>query len=435
MNIFFRLLAATLVTLLVGCGGAEKTSDAEDAFLKQQEVVADQGAEVNAMAMSSQDAAPIDSQVSVREGISSSSGLSKVNDSFTKLQTDGISRKGDSSKARFHPSRVIVTLKTEKIGFTSTFEKNSVSVKNKVNISGFEFSSISGGLSSNKNSFNKLQASEESTQTFVATITDGSTVANAITRLKGSSAVIAAEPDFIWKKLTAPNDPLYADQWYLKNNGVPGSQPGLVGFDIGAEIGWTFPRAASNIVAIIDDGVKTDHPDLVNSIFINPGEIAGNNIDDDADGIIDNVLGADMGNMDGNPHPDFFTSSHGTKIAGIIAATPNNGIGIAGISWNSKIMPIKIEDNQGILSTSYMIKALNFVKAKRLAGVNVRIINLSLGTTEYSSIVRDTFKSVTDAGILVVTAAGNDGLNTAHNRNYPGSFGLPGVINVGASNS
>jgi hypothetical protein len=406
----FRILAASLVvTILFGCGGSSSSVD------PQAEQIAK--SELTDLTNEASTAAPLVSS----NGIEAAGSLSHAAAPLL-MQT-----KKKENPAGYVPGRVLLLLNETSTTSSNGLTKNSVKAAPTPVFAGFQLTPLAPKAVGSSGDIAK-QESQSFSKAYVATITDGSTVERAIAKLKGNPLVADAEPDYVWKRNAAPNDPLYSNQWYLKNTGAVGR----AGFDIGAETGWDLQGGSQNIVAILDDGVRLTHPDLSGAFWTNLTDPI-NGLDDDNDGFIDNINGADAANIDGDPTPDFASSSHGTRIAGIIAASRGNGIGVAGINQNAKLMPIKIEDNQGNISTSSLIRGLNFIQAKKRAGVNVKTVSFSLSSTVYSSITRDAFKSLTNQGVLVIVAAGNSGLDTAHNRVYPMSYKLPGVISVAAT--
>lgn len=151
-----------------------------------------------------------------------------------------------------------------------------------------------------------------------------------------------AEPNFIreYERFSAPNDPLFVNQWHLNNTGQGG---GTVGADVKATSAWDVETGSPSVtIAIVDDGVEQSHEDLAANIFTNPGEIPNNNIDDDANGYIDDVHGWDFSNNDNNADPFDPDDGHGTSVAGVAAARGNNGIGVSGACQQCKILPVKI---------------------------------------------------------------------------------------------
>ena len=138
---------------------------------------------------------------------------------------------------------------------------------------------------------------------------------------------------------TVPDDASYTQQWSLNNTGQNG---GVAGADIDAELAWDITTggltAAGDtiVVAVIDGGFQMNHPDLVMNYYVNRSEIPGNGQDDDGNGYVDDVSGWDAYADDGTIPSD----QHGTHVSGIIGAKGNNGIGVSGVNWDAKILPI-----------------------------------------------------------------------------------------------
>src|SRR5262249_38252298 len=126
-------------------------------------------------------------------------------------------------------------------------------------------------------------------------------------------------------------DPFFSQQWALAHDSV-----------LGTAEAWQQSTGAGAVVAVLDTGADMTHPDLQGALWTNPGEIPGNGIDDDHDGYVDDVHGADIVNHDGDPTDD---EGHGTHVAGIIAARAGNGIGGAGLAPDAKLMIVKVLDN------------------------------------------------------------------------------------------
>ncbi len=152
-----------------------------------------------------------------------------------------------------------------------------------------------------------------------------------------------------------------------------------------------------------------------------------NLIDDDSNGYVDDNLGWDFINYDfsveaGQTNPLGDTTGHGTQVSGIAAATGNNGVGIAGVNWYSKILPIQAIDDDGYGNTLTVSRAIDYAVAR-----GVDVINLSLGSTEYDAYLRTAVDNAIEAGVVVVAAAGNDSCNCIR---YPANF--PEVYSVGA---
>jgi len=185
-----------------------------------------------------------------------------------------------------------------------------------------------------------------------------------------------------------PNDPLYGQQWYIPA--------------VKADSVWQQTTGdTTQVIAILDTGVDWNHPDLKNKIWINKNEIPDNGIDDDNNGLIDDVRGWDYINNDNNPTDD---NSHGTHVAGIAAAETNNGIGIAGVNWKAKIMPIKVFQSSGRGDAATITKGIIFA-----ATHGAIVINMSFGSYARSLAMEDALANAYATSILVA-AAGNDNL-------------------------
>lgn len=194
-----------------------------------------------------------------------------------------------------------------------------------------------------------------------------------------------------------PADPLYKEQWYLKAVGAPGA--------------WDVSKGSPTVtVAVLDSGVDLTHPDLAERIWTNPREIPGNGIDDDRNGYVDDVHGWDFIGDDADPNPDIGLKSpvdganHGTLVAGIIGAAGSNGIGIAGVAWNVRILPLRVLDENGAGNTQGVVRAIRYAVA-----AGARIVNISFTGSKYNQALADALRAARDAGVLVVAAAGNEG--------------------------
>ena len=223
------------------------------------------------------------------------------------------------------------------------------------------------------------------------------------------------------------DDEMFAGQWGLFNDGGKG---GRAGADISAMRAWAVTKGSQQVVvAVIDSGVDYAHPDLVKNIW-SRGEIIKSYQDEDL-GTIDDQHGINLVDHNGNPMDQ---NGHGTHCAGIIGAEGGNGIGIAGVNWNVKIMPLRFMDGDGAGTTKDAIEAINYVIDRRRAGVNVRIISASWGSNAKSRALEDVIRKAYDEGILFVAAAGNDTSDNDQTPHYPSSYNLGNIVSVAAIN-
>lgn len=232
--------------------------------------------------------------------------------------------------------------------------------------------------------------------------------------------------DLLYRRSSGkPNDPQFDQQWALNNLGQDG---GTERADIDALKAWLKTRGSEKVVvAVLDSGVDYTHKDLVSNIWSRPDSVP--QYADDELGSYDDVHGFDADANAGDPMDD---NGHGTHCAGIIGAEGDNGEGIAGINWNVSIMPLKFLGRGGFGTTKNAIEAINYAIDRKQKGVNVRVINASWGSTQYSRALEDTIRAAGEQGILFVAAAGNNGTDNDKRAHYPSNYDLPNVISVAA---
>jgi subtilisin family serine protease len=243
-----------------------------------------------------------------------------------------------------------------------------------------------------------------------------------------------AEPDLAFSIEATPNDPSYSRLWGLNNTG---QNSGRSDSDIDAPEAWAFSTGSNALVtAVIDTGVQHAHPDLAANMWKNPGETAGDGVDNDDNGYVDDVFGYDFVNNDGDPNDDH---GHGTHVAGTVAAVGDNNVGVAGVNWAGKVMALKFLSAAGWGESSDAIRAINYATMmKSQYGVNVRVTNNSWGGDAYSVEMEDAIRRNAEAGILFVAAAGNGGDDHVGDDNdalghYPSNYNLPNVVAVAAT--
>src|SRR5215204_2558218 len=174
-----------------------------------------------------------------------------------------------------------------------------------------------------------------------------------------------------------PRDPRFAEQWALANDG---SRGGTKGADISATLAWAITTGSDNVVvAVLDSGVDYNHSDLAGNIWVRPANV--NPYEDRELGTIQDLHGYNALENAADPMDD---NGHGTHCAGIIGAEGGNDIGIAGVNWKVRIMPLKFMNAGGYGTTKDAIEAINYVIDRKKAGVNVRIISASWGSTQKS---------------------------------------------------
>ena len=248
--------------------------------------------------------------------------------------------------------------------------------------------------------------------------------------LRALSARLAKDPNIESVELnhrisinTIPNDPFFSNQWNLHNIG---QLAGIVDADIDAPEAWNITTGSGNeIVAVVDTGIDLTHPDLINNLWVNTAEIPGNLIDDDGNGYVDDVHGYDFFNRSSNLSDE---NGHGTHVAGIIAAQGNNNIGVSGVSWNTRIMPLRFLGAGGSGTISDAIEAIHYA-----ANMNAKIINASWSLSVKSRALADAIQMTESAGILFVAAAGNNGNNTDITPTYPANYAFENIVSVAAT--
>ncbi len=251
-----------------------------------------------------------------------------------------------------------------------------------------------------------------------------------IAHYEATPGVEWASPNILFETLQGsavppivPNDPEYENLWNLESIAMPRA--------------WAIERGdPSVVVAIVDTGVTLDHPDFEGQLWTNPGEIPGNRVDDDDNGFVDDVQGwdfveaptaagrGDFNEPDGDPTDE---TGHGTHVAGIVAARPDNGIDIAGVAWNCRLMPVRsgfaasgggtfLQEDDSAAGIIYAVEN------------GASVISMSWGDERGSRLLRDTLEYAHAMGVVLVSASGNENHDSVL---YPAAF--PEVISVAAS--
>ncbi len=246
-------------------------------------------------------------------------------------------------------------------------------------------------------------------------------------RLYDSGIIEYMEPNYIVSTDATPNDSSYSSLWGMNNTGQTG---GTADVDVDAPQAWDITTGSNNIVVgVVDTGIDYTHPDLAANMWRNPGEVAGNGIDDDNNGVIDDVFGYNAITNSGNPLDDH---NHGTHCSGTIGGVGNNGQGVAGVNWNVKLMGLKFLSSSGSGSIADAIKAVNYAVMMKQRGVNIRVLSNSWGGGGYSQAMEDAIRAANTNNILFVAAAGNSTSNNDNTPNYPSNYNVPNVLAVAA---
>lgn len=225
-----------------------------------------------------------------------------------------------------------------------------------------------------------------------------------------------------WYLDVTPNDPLFNTLWGMHNIGQDG---GANDADIDAPEAWDIKSGSDFVVGIIDSGIDYNHPDLAPNVWVNPGEVFGNNRDDDNNGYIDDVHGWDFINNDNDPMDGY---SHGTHVAGTIGAVGNNGVGVVGVNWAVKMAALKIFSDGGGTTTDAIIRAIDYANK-----MGFKVTSNSWGGGGYSQALYDVIKAAGDKGYLFIAAAGNRNSNNDSFAHYPSSYDLNNIVAVAAS--
>ena len=250
--------------------------------------------------------------------------------------------------------------------------------------------------------------------------------------------VVYAEPNFIVRMISEPNDPRFPELWGLRNLGQAiNGLPGVPGADIHVVPAWDLSLGStSNVVAVIDTGIDYTHPDLAANMWSAPAAFSVN-----VGGFLVTCAAGTHGfNAIARNCDPMDDEDHGTHVAGTIGATGDNGQGVVGINWTARLMAIKFIDATGYGTTEDAIAAVEFAIAvkQHFAGTsdaNIRVLSNSWGGPDFSQALLDEVYAANDADMLFVAGAGNDGFDNDIQPFYPASFEAPNVVSVAATDN
>lgn len=257
---------------------------------------------------------------------------------------------------------------------------------------------------------------------------------SVIETLSQNPYVEYVEPNYIYRINKTPNDPLFGQLWGISNTGAndSGGTAGTVGVDVDAVRAWDIETGSRDvIVAVIDTGVNYNHPDLKDNMWVNEVEQNGKpGVDDDNNGVIDDIHGANFVNATrptGNPMDD---QGHGSHCSGTIAAKGNDGAGVVGVAWNARIMGIKFLSASGSGTLEGAVQAINYANK-----MGAKILSNSWGGGGYTQSLKDVIDQSNAKGSLFVAAAGNESNNNDSRPTYPATYDVPNILSVAAINN
>lgn len=257
----------------------------------------------------------------------------------------------------------------------------------------------------------------------------------AVQALEANPMVEYAEPNYIYHVVggaaSLPNDPELGKLWGMintgqKSSGDMGNIDGKAGIDIDAKRAWEIETGSADVVvASIDTGVDFTIPDLAPNMWTNTAELNGKEgVDDDGNGVVDDIHGYNAITDKGDMKDDH---GHGSHTSGTIAAKGNNGVGVVGVAYNSRIMGVKFLSASGGGTLADAVKSVDYTTRMK-----VDMTSNSWGGGGYSEALYDAIKRAQDAGILFIAAAGNSSANNDTDPEYPASYDLDNIISVAA---
>ena len=252
----------------------------------------------------------------------------------------------------------------------------------------------------------------------------------AISKAKGMAGVEYVEPNYVYQHHATSNDTYFTNGSLWGMYGASTSPANQYGTNAASQWAGGSTGSSNVYIGIIDEGYMYSHEDIAPNAGVNTGEVAGNGVDDDKNGLVDDVYGYDFANGDAQVFDDA-NDDHGTHVAGTIGAVGGNGKGVAGVVWNVKLLSAKFLGKRGG-TTANAIKAVDyFTDLKLRNGINIVATNNSWGGGGFSQALFDAIERANQAGILFVAAAGNESSNNdTTTTGYPSKYTNDNIISV-----
>jgi len=330
------------------------------------------------------------------------------------------------SKLKIHQSQIIVKVKIsiENIYYSNTVAYTGIGAIDTLNAKYLciSISRLFKDQTKNRKQYDTLEMANY----FVFTFSGDRDILNLIDQYYQTGYFTLVEPNYIGHGGSArlePNDDYYFRQWSMENDGTfPDWHIGTPEADINMEDAWQITQGSSSVtVGILDTGLKLDHPEFLDRIWVNELE-SNNGIDNDNNSYIDDINGWDFANEDNDPYDD---QGHGTNVGGIVGATGNNSIGYAGMDWNCKLMSLKILNDENYGYYTWWSEAIYYA-----TNHGAKILNMSVGGSGYSSAMEVAVNYAYDSGVAIFACMMNENNNVTY---YPA--GYQNTIAVGATDT
>lgn len=253
---------------------------------------------------------------------------------------------------------------------------------------------------------------------------EGQSAEEAVARMSQDNRVAFAVTNDIYTlddfEVQQQPDDLDGRLWGLNNTGQNGGTPDA---DIDAPEAWSVTTGQNGpLIAILDTGIDYNHPDLKANLWTNPGEIPGDGIDNDGNGVVDDIHGYNAYADNGDPMD---AHSHGTHVAGTIGAVGDNGEGVVGVNWHANMMAVKIFDDSGRTSADAIIRGILYATNQ-----GARITSNSWGGGRENQAIMEAFAN---SPALHIAAAGNSGTDNDRRPHYPSNYDMPNMVAVAAT--